>query len=462
MADDTTSAAPAPGLHRSMGLMALVLYGVGDMLGSGIYALMGSYAARLGAAVWLAFLVSMVAALCTGLSYACVGSRYPRAAGAAYVVQRAFGSSFLTYVLGLTVLASGLTSMGTATRAFSTQLSAFLPLPVPALMVGFLAVITVINLLGIQESVWANNLCTVIELSGLIIVIAVGARYWGSADYLATPVDPATGSPVGLSLPLALAGGVLTFYSFVGFEDMLNVAEEVRNPRRTLPLALVTAVCVTAVLYMAVAITAVSVVPHAELATSKTPLVDVVRRAAPWFNPRLFAVISLFAIANTALLNYIMGSRLVYGMARQALLPRVLGRVHPRRRTPHVAILTLAVIILGLTLTVSMADLATATGLLLLVVFAVVNGALIVLKRRPGEPRGAFEVPIAVPALGIVVCGTLVVVRVWEAVHRPGGWVAPVTSLALVAGITVLYAVMRPRALADTEAVGLDHESADH
>jgi amino acid transporter len=445
-----------------MGFLALVLYGIGDMLGSGIYALMGSYAARMGNAVWVAFLVSMVAALCTGLSYACVGSRYPRAAGAAYVVQRAFGSSFLTYVLGLTVLASGLTSMGTATRAFSTQLSALVPLPVSVLMVAFLGALTAINLRGIRESVWANNLCTVVEVSGLLIVVAVGSRYWGGCDYLATPVDPATGQSVGLSLPLALAGGVLTFYSFVGFEDMLNVAEEVKDPRVTLPLALVVAVVVTAVLYMAVAITAVSVVPHAQLAASKRPLVDVVRMAAPWLDSRLFAVIRLFAIANTALLNYIMGSRLVYGMARQALLPRALGHIHPRRRTPHVAILTLAVIILGLTFTVGMADLATATGLLLLVVFAIVNAALIVLKQRPGEPRGRFEVPTVVPALGIVICLTLVAVRVREALHRPGGWVAPVTSLGLIAAIMVLYAIMRPRGVDDIGAMGPDDESADH
>jgi APA family basic amino acid/polyamine antiporter len=196
----------------------------------------------------------------------------------------------------------------------------------------------------------------------------------------------------------------LTFYAFVGFEDMLNVSEEVKDVERTLPRALVLSLLIVALLYAAVSITAVSVVPHAELAASTGPLVEVARRAAPWCSPLLFTGVCLFAITNTALLNYIMGSRLIYGMARQGLLPAVLGRIHPKRRTPHVAILCLMAIVMALALAGDISVLAKATAVLLLTVFTVINGALVVLKNRPGEPRGTLEVPMVIPICGMAVC----------------------------------------------------------
>lgn len=425
----------APTLERRIGLLALAVYGIGDMLGSGIYALVGKVAGVMGTAVFLAFLGSFVAALLTALSYASLGSRYPRAAGGSYIAGRAFGRPLLSYVLGLAMVASGLTSMATQARAFSGYLLGLAGITpsVPstgAVILGFLAVLTAVNLRGIRESVALNVVCTVVEVAGLLLVVAVCLPHWGTVSYL----EPPPGATLGPSL--LLQGSVLTFYAFIGFEDMLNVTEEVKDPQRTFPVAVMIAVLVAAAVYTAVALSVVSVVAPGELAASGQPLVDVVRRAAPWFPPAAFSAIALFAITNTALLNYVMGSRLVYGLSTQELLPRALGRIHPTWHTPHVAILSLLAIVAVLALVGDIAQLASATSVLLLGSFAVLNVALIVLRRRPGEPRGSFEVPAIVPAGGAAVCMALLTQA------RPA---ALLIAGALVAGIVVLYAAVRPR-----------------
>ncbi len=441
---------PAPQLAKTLGLAALVIYGVGDMLGSGIYALIGRAAGAMGNAIWLAFLTSMAAALLTGLSYASLGSRYPRAAGAAYITQRAYGLPFLSYVIGLAVMASGLTSMATQSRAFANYFSAAAGIPVPlwAIAIGFIAALTFVNFWGMRESTYLNVVCTAVEVTGLLLIIAVGIRFWGGVDYLETPAGP-TGVPLALGVPLILQGAVLTFYSFIGFEDMINVIEEVKDAKRVFPKAVVLALGIATVIYIAVSVTAVSVVPHAELAASKEPLVEVARRAAPWLPPLVFSFISLFAITNTALLNYIMGSRLGYGMARQGLVPKVLGTIHPVRRTPHVAISVLMVVVTVLAVSGDIASLARATSVLLLTVFIVVNAALVVLKNRPGEPKGSLELPILVPIGGILVCAALLVNAQRDAF---------VTAGILLAIIVFLYAVMRPRDITEEALAGIDED----
>ncbi len=444
MAASEQTPSSKPTLARTMGLGALTVYGVGDMLGAGIYGLMGKAAGLMGNAVWLAFVMAMFTALLTGLSYANIGSRYPRAAGAPYVVQRAFRVPAVPFILGLGVAASGLTSMATGSRVIAGYLQSLgLRLPTEVLAAGFLVLLSLVVFRGIRESTWMNLVCTAVELTGLLIVIGVGVRYWGSVDYLEVPSAAGQGGvEAGISAGLLLQGAVLTFFSFIGFEDILNVAEEVKQPRTTLPWGLLLALLISTCLYVLVAISAVSVLPYRELGQSEAALVDVVRKAAPVFPPTLFTAICVFAVANTALLNYVMGSRLLYGMSRQGLLPARLGHVHPGRRTPHVAILVLLGCVLALALLGDIRQLADATSLLLLGAFMVVNGALVVLKLRPGEPRGAFEVPVAVPAAGVLLCLVMVGGRVLgpEADVR-----APLIAGGIVAGIGVLYLVRRPK-----------------
>lgn len=434
---ENPSGSEAPTLLRTIGPFQLFAYTLGGMLGAGIYGLVGRAAGQLGSAVWLGFAVAMVAALLTGLSYASLGSRYPRAGGAAYVSQRAYARPLLTWMVGIAVLASGLTSVATQSRVVAENLLRLGTMPeVPPVLIslGFLLLIGGVVLRGIRESMWLNIVCTAVEASGLCLVIAVGASYWGSTDLFETP----SGEAIGASF--LMQGAILTFFAFIGFEDTLNVAEECRDPHRTVPLGIVSAMVVATVLYMAVAITAVSVVPWRELAAAPGPLAEVMQRAAPWLPNWIYVAITVFAVANTALLNYVTASRLTYGMARQGLLPAALGRIHPTTRTPHVAVLALFVVIVALMLSGDITQLASATVLLLLAVFACVNLALLVLQRRPDEPRGGFEVPSAVPALGALVCLALLVNRV-----ATGNWVAPALAGVVLLGAAVLFLFLRPR-----------------
>ncbi len=449
-----TSATPRrkgePTLHRSIGPTQMALYGLGSMLGAGIYGLIGKAAGQVGNAVWLAFIVALIAALLTALSYASLGSRYPRAAGAAYVTQRAYGFPLLSFMVGLALVCSGLTSIATQSRVFAANLITLFGLQgvsIAWVALGFLLILTGIVFRGIRESMWVNVLCTLVEASGLVLVIAVGISYWGSVDYLELPTAPGDDH----AILLVMQGAVLAFFAFIGFEDMYNVAEEVRDPQRTIPLGLITAMAAAAVLYIAVAITAVSVVPWQELAVAPGPITEVVSRAAPLIHPVVFTGITLFAVANTGLVNYVTSSRLIYGMARQGLLPGALGNVHAGRRTPHIAIAALFLILAPLALTGTIAELASATVLLLLAVFTVVNGSLFVLKRRKGERPGQFEIPRFVPALGMLVCLTLIVVRVGT-----GDWRAPAIAGALLLASFAIYMAMRMHTIPAGRELELD------
>jgi amino acid transporter len=416
-------------------LAALIFYGVGDMLGAGIYALTGKVAGILGHAAWIAFAVSLVAASLTALSYASLGSRYPKAGGAAYVTQRAFGQPFLSYLVGLAVLCSGLTSMAAGANAFAGYFVALAggP-PAPVVMLVYLGVLTLVNLAGMRQSSRLNVLFTLVELSGIVIVIAVSLRYWGGADYLRFP--PAQEGGAG-PVALVLQGGALAFFAFIGFEDLLNVSEEAKNPRRDIPIALLVAVAVATVLYMGVALSAVSVLSPDRLAASPQPLVDVVLTAAPGFPKGVFSAIALFAIANTALVNHLMGSRLLFGMGRQGLVPKALGRVHAYRGTPALAILVVSALVVALMFSGGVRELASATSSLLLFVFIIVNGAQLVLRRKEGEPRGLLELPAAVPFAGIIVCAAMLV-------HTDAA--ALKIAFLILVGITVLYVLVRPKA----------------
>lgn len=433
-----------PELRRSIGLFQMVFYCAGSMLGAGIYGLVGVAAGEMGSAVWLGFLVALVAALLTGLSYASLGSRYPRAGGAAFVTQRAFRNGLLTHVLGMAVACSGLTSIAAGAWVIGENLReipALASTPVVVLSLSYLLMMSGIVYRGIRESMWANVACSLVEAGGLLLVIVVGARFWGSADLLATPANPAGGDWSAIPPLLIIQGAVLTFFSFVGFEDSLNVAEEVKNPRRTLPLGLVLGMSLACLLYLGVAVTAVSVIPWAELAKAPAPLAAVMGKAAPWFPGWAFVAITIFAVANSALVNYVTASRLLYGMARDGRLPRPLAKVHAKRRTPHVAIGLLLAVLVCLALAGDIAELAAATVLLLLSVFVVVNAALVVLKLRPGEEKAGFEVPVVVPVAGGLTCLGLLTARL-----ASGDMAAPAIAGVLLLIAVGIYAVIRPRA----------------
>ncbi len=400
-----SSTAAGAELARTIGPFMLIVLIVGDILGAGIYGLVGRLSGHVGGMVWLPLAVGFAVAALTAASYAELVGKYPRAAGAALYTHRAFERPFLTFLVAFAVLMSGVSSASAAALMFGGRYLAQL-IDAPPLLAafGFLGAITAINFIGISQSVKVNLVLTAVELGGLLIVLAVGAlalsRGTGDASAafeLAAPEGPVAG---------VLAATALGFYALIGFEDSVNLAEESRSPARAFPRALFVGLAVTGAIYVAIAIIAVALVGPARLAGSSAPLLDAVRAAGVDFPPRLFAVIALLAIANTALLNMIMASRLLYGMAREGIVPRPLARVHATRRTPFVSIaFTVAIasllVLSSLVIEDGVAALATTTVVLLLLVFAVVNVAVLVLRRRP-VGHAHFRTPSWAPALGAV------------------------------------------------------------
>jgi amino acid transporter len=403
-------------LRRVMGPKLLLLFIVGDILGTGVYALTGEVAAEVGGAAWVPFLVAFGIAMVTAFSYLELVTKYPQAAGAALYTHKAFGVHFLTFIVAFTVMCSGITSASTASRAFASNLAKGFGLDaenttlITVLALSFMALIAAVNLRGVSESVKANIVLTCVELSGLLLVIFVGfyALAAGKTDFSQTMVFD---SPSDKSAFLAVTAATsLAFFAMVGFEDSVNMAEETHDPVRNFPKMMISGIGITGIIYILVALFAVAIVPVGVLGDSETPLVTVVETAAPGVPiDTLLPFISMFAVANSALINMLMASRLLYGMARQEVLPPFLGRVHRTRQTPYAAILFTTAIAFGLIWVVTnrtgevISALGGTTALLLLGVFSIVNVCVLVL-RKDVKDRPHFVTPTFLPVVGAVLC----------------------------------------------------------
>lgn len=419
---------PAPDhpteLNRVMGPKLLLLFIVGDILGTGVYALTGTVAGEVGGAAWAPFLLAFAVATITALSYLELVTRYPQAAGAALYCHRAFGIHFLTFLVAFTVMCSGITSASTASNAFAGFLNDAFGLGFEAggfgilgIALGFMAVVAAINFRGVGESVSANVVLTCVELSGLLMIIFIGfwAMSQGRADFTEVMVFRSSDEK-GAFLALT-AATALAFFAMVGFEDSVNMAEEVKDPVRIFPRIMLTGLGITGVIYVLVSITAVALVPVGDLTdpTKGSALTQVVRAGAPNLPfDRIFPFIGMFAVANSALINMLMASRLLYGLARQGVLPHALGRVHQTRRTPWVAILFTTVLAFGLIWFVvrnseipAVSLLGGTTALLLLCVFTIVNVSLLVLRHQD-VGHAHFRTPRLLPWVGAATCAFLV------------------------------------------------------
>ena len=388
-------------LKRVFGLPTLIIYGVGDILGAGIYAVVGKIAGISGALVWASFLTAMVVAALTALSYAELGSRFPQSGGVAYFVHRAFHNDWLSTLVGWVMFCTCLVSMATGAKAFAGYFNAFAPAVSPELIIlVFFSVLAFVNFRGIEESSALNVICTTIEFSGLLIVILVSSLFvFGGADVTAT-TSALSPTPV-IGWTAIFQGAALAFYAFIGFEDIVNVAEEVKNPERNVPRAILISLSIAGVIYVFVSWLATQVLSPTALAASNAPLLDVVSQAQPNFPRIVFTFIPLFAVLNTVLLNFVTASRLLYGMSREGLLPAWLGKLHARRATPYRTLLVILPIAIFLTLSGTLQFLAGTTATLLLGMFCLVNLSLLITKRR--EPRtSGFQVPSIVPALALL------------------------------------------------------------
>lgn len=417
-------------LKRAISRRMLLFFVIGDVLGAGIYALVGEVGGRVGGAIWTAFAAALFLALFTAFAYAELVTKYPRAAGAALYVNKAFRIPFLTFIVAFAVMCSGLASAATLATAFGGDyLSEFVDLPTVLVGLLFLAVMTLVNFRGIAESVKLNVGLTTIELLGLLLVVVIGA-----AALLSGEGEPSRAMEFkgGEAVPLAIMGGAgLAFFALIGFEDSVNVAEETEDPRRNYPRALFGGLLIAGVIYILVTVIASMAVPTDTLAESDGPLLEVVQLGPLSMSTKVFAAIALFALANGALINLIMASRLVYGMSREGILPRVFGRVHGGRRTPYVAILFTAAIAGVLVITGNLETLADTTVLLLLLVFAAVNVAVLVL-RRDEVAEDHFRAPTILPIIGAIVSLALLTTKEGEIFLRAGILLAVGALLYLV------------------------------
>ncbi len=394
--------APASKLKQGITGPLLFLFILGDVLGAGIYALMGSLSAEVGGALWAPLVLALVLALLTAGSYAELVTKYPKAGGAAVFAERAFKIPLVSFLVGFSMLAAGVVSAAGLSLAFAGEyLGTFLDVPpIPAAIV-FLALVGCLNARGISESMKSNFVMTVIELSGLVIVIVVVAIMManGGGDVSRIGQFPTDTVPAIATLSAA----IIAYYSFVGFETSANVAEEIKNPSKIYPLALFGSLATAGVVYILVGLASSIALPADELAGSSGPLLAVVAATGVGIPAWVFSLIALVAVANGALLTMIMSSRLTFGMAEHGLLPSVLGKVLPKRKTPWVAIVATTLVAMALTLVGDVSTLAETVVLLLLFVFISTNVAVLVLRRDKVEHEH-FKVWTFVPVLGVISC----------------------------------------------------------
>ena len=419
-------------LKRNISGKMLYLFILGDVLGAGIYALVGQISGEVGGVTWVPMLVALALALLTAASYAELVTKYPRAGGSAVFAERAYGTPLISFLVGFCMLAAGVVSAAGLALAFAGDyLATFIDVPPVLGAVIFLAAIGLLNARGIKESVRANLVMTVIETTGLVlVVVAVGLMLGGGGGDVGRAVRFEEGSQPVFAI---FGAALLAYYSFVGFETSANVIEEVRDPSRVYPKALFGALATAGVLYVLVGTAASIAVPSSELAESTGPLLTVITATGVGIPAWLFSAIALVAVANGALLTMIMSSRLTYGMSTQGLIPPVFSKVLPKRGTPWVAIATTTVVAMLLTVTGSIATLAETVVLLLLLVFLSTNIAVLVLRRDRVEHRH-FRAWSFLPVLGALSCVVLLTQQSGEVWLR---------SAIIVAVGCVLYVVTR-------------------
>jgi basic amino acid/polyamine antiporter, APA family len=398
---DAGSSDKPKGLRRVVSRRLLFFFILGDILGGGIYALVGEVGGEVGGAIWASFLVALILAALTVASYAELVTKYPRAGGAALYAKKAFSHQFVAFMIAFAVMASGIASASTLARGFGGDyLAEFVEMPVQVAALVFIAVIAVVNLVGILLSVRLNVVLTVVELGGLLLVVVIGAVALG--DGVGEPSRAFEFKEGVAPMAAILAGATVSFYALIGFEDSVNIAEETKEPRRAYPFALFLGLAAAGLIYVAVTVVASMAVPTETLAASDGALLEVVQLGPLAMSTKVFSAIGLLALANGALINMIMASRLLYGMAEENVLPTTFGRLS-RWQTPAVAIVFTTLISAALILTGDLGDLADTTVLLLLGVFIAVNASVLILRRDPVS-QDHFQAPTALPVLGIVAC----------------------------------------------------------
>lgn len=378
-------------LKRALGLFDVTVAGVGIILGAGIYALIGIAAQSAGNATWLSFLITAIIAIFTGLSYAELSSMFHGDAGEYDYLKTAFGKPF-AFLMSMSIICAGFISAAAVSLGFAGYISKLLPLPTLTGAILLVLVMTFINFIGIQESNKFNLVSTFIEFFGLVVIILLGLPKLGSVNYLAMPS--------GFSGVFSAAA--LVFFAYMGFESIVKLRDETKNPSVTIPKAVVYSILITAVLYVLVALAAVSVIGWETLAASEAPLATVAQAVLGSKAFVVLAIVALFSTSNTVLITLVTTSRMMYGMAKEHSLPKIFAEVHPTRKTPHIAILTLTLLTLAFVLVGDISLVANLTNFFLFATFASVNLSLIVLRYKCRTVKRSFKCPVNIGHFSLI------------------------------------------------------------
>ncbi len=390
-------------LKRTLGIFLVTIYGLGNIVGAGIYALIGKVAGEAGMATPLAFLLSMLIASFSALSFAELSSLHPYSEGVSAYVHRAFKRKSVSIAVGLLMMVATIVSAATLARAFGGYVFSSTEIIMP---IGSTLIILVLGFVaswGVKESLIFAAVHTLIEIAGLIAIIWFGKETLGVA--FANPSAMIDIRAVGMTG--LLSGAFLAFYAYIGIEDMVHLSEETKNPRFIMPMAIVSAMTIATVLYILIAIVATSTIPAEQLQASTAPLSLVfnkITNSPAW----IITIIALTATAGGVLAHLISGSRLLYGMAEVGWVHKRLAMVHERRQTPSLAIIVMVIASSLLAIFFDLTTLAVTTSYLILIVFAIVNLSLIYWKVKHRRlQRPIFSVPLVVPILGLLFSMTL-------------------------------------------------------
>jgi APA family basic amino acid/polyamine antiporter len=375
------------------------MYGIGLILGAGIYVLIGDVAGVAGNAMWISFAIAAIIATFTGLSYAELTSIFPKSAAEYVFVKNSFGNNFAAFVSGWLITFVAISSAAAVAIGFAGYLASFVPQVHPILSaVALVAVLSAVNFIGIRESVWMNTAFTLVELAGLAIVIVAALLLGSFAEVNYYELPPAASGSFSLSVGAILAAAGLVFFAYFGFENLANISEETKDATRTIPRALMLSIVITTVIYISIAVSAVALAGWEELSLSEAPLALAAEKAFGKTGVTVLSAIALFATSNTVLMMLVAGSRIMYGMARDRAIHAALGRVHPATKTPGVAIattmtVTIAVIVLSGGSIFVVANIAV---FVIFMVYALVNLSLIWLRyKQPGLER-LFKSPVRI------------------------------------------------------------------
>jgi amino acid transporter len=405
-----------PTLRRSISLPLITFYGLGNILGAGIYVLVGKVAGEAGYFAPLSFLIASIIAAISAFAYAELSSRYPVSAGEAVYVYEGFGLQKLSLLVGLMITLAGIISAAAIAHGFAGYLQVFFDLPRWLVITVMLLVLGGLTAWGINQSVRVAAVFTLAEAAGLLLIIFVGSDQLMLSAHLSEQANLL--DQVSLSQHFSVlgifSGAFLAFYAYIGFEDMVNIAEEVKNPQRNMPRAILWCVIISTLLYSGVTLVSISVVTPAELAQSDAPLALVYAQATGEA-PVVITMIGIFAVINGALIQTVMSSRLLYGMASRKWLPEYLSIIHPVTRTPINSTIVTVAVMLFFALVFQIVALAEFTSYLVLMVFALVNLALIKIKQKQPAPDGVAVFTVWLPRLGFVTATSFLLIKVLSA-----------------------------------------------